>query len=89
MIALRPPRIRIVLFTQMSDDLRATDTLLGRAICTVDGAPIPEVLVYREPDRRLAVALPVHSPQFVLPWFVQRLVACKVKRFVRRLERLS
>ena len=89
MIATRPHQVRIVLFTRMSADLGATDTLLGRALCTVDGEPIPEVLVYREPDRRLAVAIPVHSHEYALPWEVQRLIARKVKRYVRRLERSS
>lgn len=87
MIATRPPQVRLVLFERLARDLNNTDTLLGRALCTVDGEPVLPVLVYREADRRLAVAVPVCCTGHAVRFDAQLVIARKVKRHVRRLVR--
>lgn len=89
MIARRPPQIRIVLFEPLSDDLGLTNTLLGRATITIDGVPWRNLVVYRNPDHSIAVAFPVTVYVEPPPYPTQLRVACKLKRYVRRLVRAS
>lgn len=81
--------IRIVLFERLSDDLGLTGSLLGRATVTIDGVPWRNVVVYRNRDRSLAVAFPVTVYVEPPPYPMQLRVACKLKRYVRRLVRGS
>ena len=79
--------IRLVAFDHVARDTRATDTLLGFAMCTYMGTALTALPVYRAHDRRLIVAWPVLRYDPPLAYSTQLRVACKIKRHIRRLER--
>lgn len=79
--------VRLVAFHRLARDLAAEDSLLGFALVTVQGRPLPPVPVISNTACGLMVAMPVDAREHAVPWETQRQLARLIRRYVRRLER--
>lgn len=78
--------VRLVAFHRLARDLAAEDNLLGFALVTVHGRPLPPVPVISGTVCGLVVAMPVGAREHAISWETQRQLARLIRRYVRRLE---
>jgi hypothetical protein len=80
-IAKLPPFVRVLSF-DLRDDPGEVGTLLAHVTCAVENRFV-RVLVSRDNDRRLAVALVVTSVDQNIPAELRQAVARRVERLVK------
>lgn len=86
MICRRLPKLRLVFFEQLADDLSAVDTILARATFEVDAVYVPDVVISRTDEFELVVLLRANRTEHPLSKEVQEDVE---ELFVRLIEFLE